>query len=78
MLISAAHCAGAVTDGVYVEGIMLDGSDGVYQVVSKVLLNPKYSVNDAYDVLLVKLRTASKAKPVKLATAAVLHGRIDC
>lgn len=70
VLISAAHCADAFADGVYIGGILLDGSDGEYHAVSKVLVNPHYAVNDAYDVLLVKLSTASKAKPVKLATAA--------
>lgn len=73
VLISAGHCVGAFADGVYIGGIRSDGLDGVYHTVSKVLVNRQYPGNEAaapYDLLLVKLSTASKVKPVNLATGA--------
>jgi trypsin len=73
ILISAGHCANAFASGIFLGGILLDGSDGVYHSVSQVLVHPNYPGNEAttpYDILIVKLTTASNAKILNLATAA--------
>jgi trypsin len=69
ILISAGHCGDAFADGVFIGGILLDGSDAVFHAVSTVLAHSNYtgSIND---VALVKLSTASNAKHVNLATTA--------
>jgi secreted trypsin-like serine protease len=71
ILISAGHCASTFFNGVYIGGILYDGSDSVFHAVSEVLVHPKYLVNAApYDILLVKLSTASSAKFVNIPTPA--------
>ena len=71
ILISAGHCALTFTNGVYIGGILYDASDAVFHAVSEVLVHPKYPGNvGPYDILLVKLSTASSAKFVNIPTPA--------
>jgi secreted trypsin-like serine protease len=71
ILISAGQCADAFASGIFLGGIRLDGSDAVFHAVSEVLVHPKYRVSaKPYDILLVKLSTASSAKFVNIPTPA--------
>jgi len=57
IVLTAAHCAGAFLDsGIYIGGILLDGSDGRLVGVSREIPHPSYDRdNDLNDVMLVQL-----------------------
>ena len=67
IVLTAAHCAGAFLDsGIYIGGILLDGSDGRLVGVSREIPHPSYDQdNDLNDVMLVQLEEPVTDTPIQ-------------
>lgn len=67
MLLTAAHCQGHFKEGIYIGSDSYDGSGGEFMSVAYEIPHPEYvKVIDRNDIMIVRLKKASKAPVQKL------------